>query len=153
MQAPLEIQGVGNGTQRCEWEAVLLITLQSKDGSYAEDRFTAPVIPDSAVPGLLGLKSMINKRAIVDTVNKRLIFCGPGPVEIKPPPGSDVYQMEQAPSGHLLLPISDYESLKRFQATRDRLQAAPEPMSLPVMEGSSASSSSNGQRGLPRRSD
>ena len=133
MQPPLEIQGVGNGTQRCETKAILPITLPRSNGSFSLDHYGAPVIPESAVPGLLGLKSMKNRRTIIDTVNNRMYFCGEGPVEIRPPPGTDVYTLEQAPSGHLMLPISEFESLKRYKATRDRLEPGPDPISLPVI--------------------
>ena len=123
-----------------EW--LIPITLPRTTGGYTQDRFTAPIIPESAVPGLLGLKSMMNHRVVLDLVNKRMIMCGPGQCEIKPPPGSEVYQLEQAPSGHLLLPISDYDALQKYRATRDRLEAQPDPISLPVLSGTSSSSSS-----------
>ena len=133
MQPPLEIQGVGNGTQRCETRALLPVTLPRANGSYSLDKYGAPVIPDSPVPGLLGLKSMKNRRTIIDTINNRMYFCGEGPVEIRPPPGTEVYTLEQAPSGHLLLPISEYEALKRYKATRNHLEPGPDPISLPVL--------------------
>ena len=40
MNTPLEIQGVGSGSQTCEWRATLPITLPRQDGSYALDKFS-----------------------------------------------------------------------------------------------------------------
>ena len=101
-------------------------------------------------------------RVIIDTVNDKIIACGEGPINIQAPPGSQTYSMVQAPSGHLLLPVSDYAALQRFTAERNRLEQAPEPVSLPVLPPAAAttapsttgsSSSSSGppasQQGFP----
>ena len=90
---------------------------------------------------MLGLKSMKNKRTIIDTVNNRMYFCGEGPIEIRVPPGTDTYQLVQAPSGHLMLPVSDYPQLHKYLANRDRLDQPPESVNLPVMEETATTTS------------
>eukprot|EP00972_Heterocapsa_arctica_P036862 5427632-Heterocapsa_arctica.AAC.1 len=69
--------------------------------------FQTPVIEDSDVPALLGMKSMKAKRIIVDVGAKLIHFPGPGPVQIILPPGSKTYQLEETPTGHLLLPFAE----------------------------------------------
>jgi hypothetical protein len=49
------------------------------------------------------------KRAIIDTVNSELILCGPGGCQLIPSPGSERFKLKRAPSGHLLLPVSDFK--------------------------------------------
>ena len=41
----------------------------------------------------------------------KLHFCGPGDIKIEPglPPGTETFQLETAPSGHLVLPCCEYE--------------------------------------------
>ena len=47
-------------------------------------------------------------------VDKKLLICpGPGGIEMQYSPGTRVYQLEEAPSGHLLLPVTAYNRLKR----------------------------------------
>eukprot|EP00974_Lingulodinium_polyedra_P008647 826315-Lingulodinium_polyedra.AAC.1 len=52
------------------------------------------------------------QRAVIDTVNKRLHLCGPGDVELNLPPGLQVFELEQSPSGHLLLQVSVFHTIR-----------------------------------------
>ena len=153
MARPLEIQGVGNGTQKCEVKAVLPIALPRSSGAFSLNEYHAPVIPNSPVPGLLGLRSMKSRRTIIDTINNKTYMCGPGEVQIIVPPGTEIYDCVSAPSGHMLLPVSDYDSLRRYEEKRDRLEAPPEPVVLPVInehpQASTSSSSSSAPAALP----
>ena len=63
------------------------------------------------LPGLLGLRSLEQQRAILDTGGRTLIFPGPGDVEISLPPGSVRVPLEKAPSGHLVMVIDEYHKL------------------------------------------
>ena len=97
---------------------------------------------------------MMKQRVIIDTANKKFIMCGEGPVEIKAQLGSETFQLEQAPSGHLLLPISEFEALQRYEANRNRLEPRPESITLPVVSEAASSSSSTvplpaGTQGFP----
>ena len=62
--------------------------------------------------GLLGLKTLEGKRAILDCGKRMLHLPGDGDVEIVLPPGSVSYPLEKVPSGHLALVIDNYEKLK-----------------------------------------
>jgi hypothetical protein len=112
MSEPLNIQGVG-GHQKCEWQVTCPVAVPDGNGTSALHRFSAPVVRQngSNLPGLLGLKSMEEHRAVIDITRKMLIFPGPGDVEIKLPPGSIEIQLEKAPSGHLVIPVDSYENL------------------------------------------
>ena len=48
-------------------------------------------------------------RSIVDCYNNKIYFIGPGDVKIDMPPGSTCYDLELSPSGHLMLPITEYD--------------------------------------------
>eukprot|EP00974_Lingulodinium_polyedra_P007136 676432-Lingulodinium_polyedra.AAC.1 len=55
---------------------------------------------------------MMAKRAVIDIVSRRLHMCGPGDLDIDLPPGSHTFELEQSLSGHLLLPVSDFYTIK-----------------------------------------
>ena len=128
MKTPLSVQGVGHGSQQCTWSTRIPAAMVLADGTVSNSNFTSPTAPQSDLPALLGLRSLMQHNAVIDCRTRRLYLCGPGDVEITPPPGSEVLQLEQAPSGHLVLPISAYHELERFQANRAR--AAPVPPAL-----------------------
>eukprot|EP00974_Lingulodinium_polyedra_P064162 6197588-Lingulodinium_polyedra.AAC.1 len=63
-----------------------------------------PTVPNSQVPGLLGLRSMMARHLVINTVNRGLHLCGPGDLELTLPPRAQTFELDQSPSGHLLLP-------------------------------------------------
>jgi len=113
MNNPLCIQGVGHGHQECSWELDTPIAVGYADGTAHQHRFSSPIVDGSGaeLPGLLGLRSIEGNRGIMDTGNKKLIFPGKGEVEYALPPGSIVLPLEKAPSGHLVLPVDEFERL------------------------------------------
>ena len=76
---------------------------------------TIPSIANSDLPGLLGLQSLRKNRAVLDFTTLRLHFCGPGDNEMEKslPPGTDSFQLELAPSGHLVLPCCEYGDVQK----------------------------------------
>ena len=70
-----------------------------------------PIIENSNIPGLLGITSLKNKRTLIDLNTNKLYFLGPGDYDLPAamPPGTECYQCEQSPSGHLILPCCEYE--------------------------------------------
>lgn len=116
-RAPLEVGGVGKGTQRCTQEITVPAALRSSDGSMTKASFSAPMIPSSTCPALLGLKSLVEHRAVLDLSEQRLILL-PKDTPIEAPPGSEVYALEKSSTGHLLLPIDDFRSLALAQQER-----------------------------------
>ncbi len=116
-RVPLEVGGVGKGTQRCTQEITVPAALRSSDGSITKASFSAPMIPSSTCPALLGLKSLVEHRAVLDLSEQRLILL-PKDTPIEVPPGSEVYALEKSSTGHLLLPIDDFRSLTLAQQER-----------------------------------
>ena len=76
-----------------------------------------PSIRGSQLPGLLGLKALTSNRAILDCVTKRLYFLGPGNYDLMQilPAGTKAFDLETAPSGHLVLPITHYNDFDMQQ--------------------------------------
>ena len=68
----------------------------------------------SELPALLGLQSMQSNNGVVETgaQQKRLSFPGPGGYEITWSPGTIHFDLESAPSGHLLIRVDNYDKLK-----------------------------------------
>ena len=63
-----------------------------------------------------------------------MYLMGPGDFTIVPSSGSQIYQLEQTPSGHLVLPVSNFAEAQQYERDRDQLLQAPAPMTLPIQE-------------------
>ena len=117
MDTPLRVQGIGNGTQECVWEIRLPIAAEDGSGETHVHSFDTPIVEGTGedVPGLLGLKSIREKKGILETEpgKEMLTFPGPGGYEITFAPGYQQFKLEQAPSGHLVIPISDFGKVKK----------------------------------------
>lgn len=101
----LQVQGVGGSGSGCGSEMVAPIALGEGDvGMYR-----APIIPGSPVPALWGLRSLREKRTLIDTYNGKIFFVGMGGYTLSLAPGSTSHSLEQAPTGHLLLPITEFK--------------------------------------------
>ena len=72
-------------------------------------RFGAEAARDLALPPMVPWKGNIELLALIDCVDNKLYFLGPGPVELTLPPGSVAHQLEMSPSGHLILPVSHFD--------------------------------------------
>ena len=79
--------------------------------------FETPIVEGTGedIPGLLGLKSIREKKGILETEpgKEMLTFPGPGGYEIVFAPGYQQFKLEQAPSGHLVISISDFSKVKK----------------------------------------
>ena len=132
----MSVSGVGKGAQTVEWEVNLPIAITDHDNNTTLHDFTTPVIPDSDVPGLLGLQSVQRLRGVIDTFSDppRMFCCGPGGYEIKLSPGSSTFPLFAAPSGHLILPTSEFDKINAPTGNEPRERAlgpqADEPMHL-----------------------
>ena len=128
---PLRVSGVGTGTQQCKHDHLLPVALVNRNtGQVNSGIFEAPAVVNSELPGLLGLNTMRKLRVLLDLGNLRMHICGPGDVEIEKalPPGTDSYDLTIAPSGHLLLPCSQFagSTQKNVNATTRTLLAQAE---------------------------
>ena len=109
---PLEVCGVGNGSQSCHYDCTLPIAIQPENASDTNiGDLRVPAVSNSDLPGLLGLTALKKNRAVLDFTTLKLYFCGPNDYELEKglPEGTDVYQLETAPSGHIVLPCCEYQ--------------------------------------------
>ena len=104
--------GVGNGTQSCRYECTLPVAIQPQNSNETSiGDLQVPAVANSDLPGLLGLTALKKNRAVLDFTTLKLYFCGPNDYELEKglPEGTDVYQLETAPSGHIVLPCCEYQ--------------------------------------------
>jgi len=102
----LGIEGVGKQAQTVTHGVRVPISLDACSGVTFYD---SPVVQDSYIPGLLGLRSLEEKESVLDLrVSERKLYCGP--VKIVPLPGCVVHQLEPAASGHLILPCDNFNN-------------------------------------------
>lgn len=108
---PLRVGGVGKGSQSCHEEVTIPLAMARHDGSVKGGTFSAPVISGSSAPALLGLRSLTEHRAILDLVSNQIHLLGPGEARLELPEGSETFNLERAPTGHLMLPFQQYAKL------------------------------------------
>ena len=118
-KAPLTIRGVGHGNQQCHYDCCQPLALRRLDGSYVSGNYTAPTVDHSELPALLGNQTLRNMRAIIDFGRMQLHTLGPGEATISLPNGSESFQLEESPSGHMVLPCGYYNELSRQPRTLD----------------------------------
>ena len=117
---PLSLSGVGRGHQECTHNVTLPIAMRRLGGTHSNGTFQIPTLEGSNahIPGLLGLQSMRDRNAILDMQTLRLHFCGPGEYDLLSvlPPGTESFQCELAPSGHIVLPCCEYAGADQEEA-------------------------------------
>jgi len=128
----MKVSGVGEGSQECTHNVVLPVAFQKIDNRHSKGQFTIPVVPNSQLPGLLGLQSMRDRRTVLDLSTLQCHFLGPGDCNLLPllPPGTESYQCELSPSGHMLLPCGKYAGVDREEA--GSLDTGP-ALALPIL--------------------
>ena len=134
MNTPLEIMGVGNGSQQCIWESRIPVAVPVDDGSSAElFDYEVPLVEGngSGLPLILGLRSVKEKNGVIETAagKERLTFPGPGGYTIQWSPGTIHIPLEPAASGHLMAPCAEYAKLRKgsagVQLPKTTLHATP----------------------------
>jgi len=106
---PLTFGGVGSGESTCRTKAS--VPLAFEDGRTG--MFESPIVGESELPALLGLQSMDSRRTVLDLVNNLMYEMGPGNFSINPSPGARILKMRRAPTGHLMLPISEWRKVTK----------------------------------------
>ena len=104
------MSGVGRDAQTCTHDCELPIEMHTTEGRRVAGNFKAPTVNQHALPALLGLRTLVERRAILDLTRMQLAFTGPGDTTIQYSPGTDIFSLQQAPSGHLMLPCCEYTS-------------------------------------------
>ena len=99
------IEGVGKGAQTCSQKCAL--PMQTTSAS-AMTTFEAPVVPDSDIPGLLGLADLKARNCLLDC-RQGVLYEVNGQYSLTCGKGSVKHQLEPAMSGHWMLPITEYQ--------------------------------------------
>jgi len=146
---PLRVAGVGHGSQEALHNCTIPICLMQTDGVVNSGTFEAPTIRHSQLPGLLGLSALEDTGAIIDFKRKRLYFPGPGDhnLESTLPPGTEAYQLDKAPSGHLLLPCTHYAAADKQQMGGIKREREPRLALLSAKQEDSPSGSADARMG------
>ena len=133
-----KISGVGKHHEVCTHEVHVPITMVTEDGRAFEGSYGAPVIDKSQLPALLGLKSMTDRRVILDFTDPdnpaymgsspslfrkighlipghiclymTMTILDPGVTTIEYAPGPDTFSLEQAFTRHQMLPCTRHRS-------------------------------------------
>ena len=105
MKQQLEVGGIGTGTQCATHSVQLPIALAGGQ----ERSYTAPELPKSGTPALLGQKSLKRLRAVIDCYNAKLYLVGQGGYKMQLSPGSELHALEESHAGHLMLPCSQFK--------------------------------------------
>ena len=91
---PLNVSGVGEDSQQAREAMTVDFQLMGQNDEVIQASYCAPVIENSNLPPLLGLKSLTAKRALLDMHSRLLIFPGQGGVEVKCSPGTQLFQLD-----------------------------------------------------------
>ena len=94
----------------CVNDVMLPTAIPRVDGGVQARTFSAP-IKGSSAPALLGLRSLTEHRSILDMCSCQLHLLGPGETRLELTPGTETFNLEHAPAGHLLLPFQKYSRL------------------------------------------
>ena len=105
---PIDVGGVGKEPQQATDSVSDPVALDNG----ARSVFTAPVVPGSDLPALLGLSVIEEHKMLLDCHNKKLIIPGPGGYRLHLSPGSICLDLHKARSGHLLLPCTSWNAIK-----------------------------------------
>lgn len=119
LDKPLPVEGVGKSAQVANRSACVRMTVCSALGSMNDASYTAPIIPDSMLPPLLGNKTLRKMQVILDCGSGKMIIPGPGGIEVKMSPGSHVYELELSNSGHWILPLHSRDPNMMSTAEKD----------------------------------
>ena len=134
------VSGVGQGSQKTDTKVILTVGMVDTSGQYWEEKFEAPCLPDSRVPGLMGIDSMKHNDVLYRCKTGEIWFLGKGGVKIEPSPGSRHFQMKESKSGHWMIPICRFRRDPKDHRTTQTTMTTTE--TRPPTHGGSSSSSS-----------
>ena len=118
----IRVEGVGKDSQSaCVATQVPVALPDGREGFYE-----APIV-EGPLPALWGLRSMREQRVVIDVYNRKLYMMGPGGYKIQVSPATSTYNLQEAKSGHLLLPVSRWNDVKSNNHNEDK-----ERVHLPV---------------------
>ena len=103
----ISIEGVGTGANVCVQSAS--VPLAFADGTSGV--YTAPIVPNSEIPALLGFDILEQRRVVLDCFNGKYIEVGPGGYDINLSPGSRVLELQKAATGHPMISVSAWSAV------------------------------------------
>ena len=110
----LHVNGVGSGSAPVEKIGHYGIACKYQQGAQDDD-YKSNIVGGSGkdLPAILGLDSMQEKRTIIilERGKERMIFPGPGAVQLKLPEGSKLTDLTTLPSGHLAIESDHYNKV------------------------------------------
>ena len=109
LDKPISVGGVGAGRVEAKVAVRCLTGVQGVMQTYQ-----APVVPNSSIPALLGIKPLKNQRAVMDCFTGRLYTVGQGGYRMNLSPGSRMYDLVPSHSGHWILPCTDWRPRRTF---------------------------------------
>ena len=114
LDRPHPVSGVGNDIVYAKWTASIPIILPGG----GKTTYTCLYIDDNNCPGLLGMRALSSTGSILDLrPGKLCIYSGnTEDVEIPCRKGITKMTLEQAPSGHIMIPCGQFEK-KNCRAT------------------------------------
>ena len=119
MPKPLNVAGVGTGSNQADWEIQVPIAVGDCEGNIVMHAYKAPTVRGDGkhLPVLLGLQSMSKQNCVLEMApgNEFLTMPGPGGYTVNWFPGTTRYRLERAPSGHLILPCDAFSKCTRSQ--------------------------------------
>ena len=141
MEQPLNVKGVGNGSQQCTEMTSVPISIPRQLSTQEAGEITphsfvfqAPTVEGSgrSLPALLGLKSLSSKNAVLEmTPNEEyLTFPGPGGYHVVWEPGAVHIPLERAPSGHLCFRADFFKDEKFAGFSGDQMQSLPSMLTM-----------------------
>ena len=109
---PLYIQGVGHGSQACNWNSKTPLAIKDSTGRVQLHHFEGPVVEGPTgedLPALWGWSSMCSQGVLIETTPKQITIPGPGGYTINWAPGAITFPLSEAPSGHPVLLADHFE--------------------------------------------
>ena len=86
---------------------------------------TTPIVPNSELPALWGLKSMRQMGCIIDTRTNQCFIPGPSGLTIKPNSDTRTIQFAEAESGHLMVRTNQWTGQGRTPPSNLHLFEGP----------------------------
>ena len=114
------MSGVGAGASKAHRAFHFPGAAVNVQGQVERIYFDAPIVDDSQIPPLWGLRSLRANRALIDCQGLKLHLLGPGDLRLNLPPGSRSFPLELSDGGHLILPIGEFEKMRQQEKTSDK---------------------------------
>ena len=112
LKDPVNVGGVGKGRQETTRGVRCSIGVEGNMEIYQ-----APVLQNSGVPALLGIKTLKQRRAIIDCFTGKMFLVGQGGYKLSLSPGSRSLDLYESHSGHWLLPCTDWPGTSTHQCS------------------------------------